>query len=108
VLVRKGSAASARMGRQRTGVRAPETDRIGGAKRVCAICVSPYRVALSGTRNVMTNLNENDLAVLELLVMKPRDYFPPLALRVARKLSKHGLAVCQSGCPGRNVDCEIG
>lgn len=45
----------------------------------------------------MTHLNENDLAVLELLVMKPRDYFPPLALRVARKLSKHGLAVCQRG-----------
>ena len=45
----------------------------------------------------MTHLNENDLAVLELLVMKPRDYFPPLALRVARKLSKHGLAICRSG-----------
>ncbi len=45
----------------------------------------------------MTNLNENEVAVLELLVMKPRDYFPPLALRVARKLSKRGLAICQSG-----------
>lgn len=45
----------------------------------------------------MTSLNDNDLAVLELLIMKPRDYFPPLALRVARKLSKRGLAVCDRG-----------
>jgi hypothetical protein len=45
----------------------------------------------------MANLNDNDLAVLELLLMKPRDYFPPLALRVARKLKKYGLAVCEHG-----------
>ena len=45
----------------------------------------------------MANLNENDLAVLELLIMKPRDYFPPLALRAARKLLKRGLAICDHG-----------
>jgi hypothetical protein len=45
----------------------------------------------------MTNLNENDLAVLELLIMKPRDFFPPMALKVARKLSRRGLAVCDRG-----------
>ncbi|MGQ0671345.1 MAG: hypothetical protein ACT4N2_00490 [Hyphomicrobium sp.] len=45
----------------------------------------------------MTHLNENDLAVLELLVMKPRDFFPPMALRVARKLSRRGFAVCTAG-----------
>ena len=46
---------------------------------------------------MIANLNENDRAVLELLVMKPRDYFPPLVLKVARKLSKHGLAICTKG-----------
>lgn len=45
----------------------------------------------------MAHLNENDRAVLELLITKPRDFFPPLALRVARKLGRRGLAVFQQG-----------
>jgi hypothetical protein len=48
-------------------------------------------------RSIMTQLNENDRAVLELLVMKPRDFFPPMALKVARKLSRRGLAICRHG-----------
>lgn len=59
---------------------------------------SAYRrgVAWRGSMT-MTNLNENDLAVLELLVMAPRDFFPPQAMRVVRKLLKRGLAVCDQG-----------
>jgi hypothetical protein len=45
----------------------------------------------------MRNLNENELAVLELLVMAPRNFFPPMALKVVRKLSRRGLAVCDHG-----------
>lgn len=51
---------------------------------------------MRGTTN-MANLNENDLAILELLVMAPRGFFPPLAMRAVRKLSKRGLAVCDKG-----------
>jgi hypothetical protein len=47
--------------------------------------------------NLHSNLNENDMAVLELLIMKPREYFPPMALKVARRLSKRGLAICDHG-----------
>ena len=45
----------------------------------------------------MNNLSENEVAVLELLVMKPRDFFPPMARRVARGLVKRGLAMVDNG-----------
>lgn len=45
----------------------------------------------------MPMLNDNELAVLELLAMGPRSYFPPQVQPLAETLSRSGLAVKADG-----------
>jgi len=45
----------------------------------------------------MIQLNDNELAVLELLAMSPGSHFPPQVLQYAETLSRSGLAICADG-----------
>ena len=45
----------------------------------------------------MPELNDNELAVLELIAMQPRAYFPPQVRPFAEMLSRSGLAIQAEG-----------
>lgn len=45
----------------------------------------------------MDSLNDNEIAVLELLVAMPVTLFSPLAAKAASHLSELGFAVCADG-----------
>lgn len=45
----------------------------------------------------MVGLDNNEIAVLELLAMKPLSYFPPFPHIIARRLAHRGLVVFQDG-----------
>ena len=42
-------------------------------------------------------LDNNEVAILELLAMKPLDYFPPLPRTIAEQLARKGLAIYSEG-----------
>ena len=46
----------------------------------------------------MDVLDSNEFAVLELVVMKPLTFFPPLPRLIARRLARRGLVRFQGGC----------
>ena len=58
-------------------------------------------------------LDNNEIAVLELLAIKPLSYFPPLPRGIAEQLARKGLAIFSDGqwyptadglsCAGRTV-----
>lgn len=45
----------------------------------------------------MIHLSDNELAVLELLAMSPRSFFPPLVVPYAETLTRTGLAMRAGG-----------
>ena len=45
----------------------------------------------------MIRLDDNELAVLELIAMSPRSFFPPLVMPFAETLMRSGLAVRADG-----------
>ena len=42
-------------------------------------------------------LDNNEIAVLELLAIKPLSYFPPLPRSIAEQLARKGLAIFSDG-----------
>lgn len=45
----------------------------------------------------MPELDSNEIAVLELLAMRPLSYFPPQPYVIARRLARRGLVAFKDG-----------
>ena len=43
-------------------------------------------------------MDSNEIALLELLAIKPVSYFPPQAYMMARRLARNGLVAFKDGC----------